>query len=161
MPVIALQTRIHAPCERVFDLARCVELHLSAASATGEKAIAGVTKGLLGPGDEVTWEARHFMIRQRLQVRMTEYRKPDHFQDVMLRGAFRSMVHDHFFVPDGDATLMTDRFDFRAPLGFLGRTAERVFLTGYMRRFLIDRNRILKEIAESEAWRKFLPAVPH
>jgi hypothetical protein len=38
---------------------------------------------------------------------------------------------------------------FEAPLGILGLIAERMILKEYMRRFLDDRNRELKEIAEN------------
>ncbi len=52
---------------------------------------------------------------------------------------------------------MRDRFEFVAPLGFLGRTAERLFLVRYMRSFIVERNTILKRTAESEEWRRYLP----
>ena len=55
---------------------------------------------------------------------------------------------------------MRDRFEYWAPLGLLGRFAERLFLTRYMRRFLEERNAILKRVAESEEWRKYLPDEP-
>jgi hypothetical protein len=44
---------------------------------------------------------------------------------------------------------MRDVFDYAAPLGPLGRIAERLFLTRYMRRFLEERCRVIKEAAES------------
>ena len=61
MSRIELETRIDAPPERCFDLSRSVELHLEAAAATDERAVDGVTAGLLGAGDTVTWEARHLV----------------------------------------------------------------------------------------------------
>jgi ligand-binding SRPBCC domain-containing protein len=154
--VIILETVIHAPRERVFDLARSIDAHQDTTVATGERAVAGVTSGLLGPDEEVTWQARHFGVLQRLRVKMTRFDRPAHFQDVMIEGAFRSMAHDHFFEEQDGQTVMRDRFEFVAPLGFLGRFAEAVFLTRYMRRFLQERNAILKQAAESEAWRKYL-----
>jgi ligand-binding SRPBCC domain-containing protein len=44
----------------------------------------------------------------------------------MTRGAFASMLHDHFFETEGDETVMRDVFVFRAPLGMLGVCAERL-----------------------------------
>ena len=70
MPVIQLTTSIAAPIERVFDLARSVELHTDSTSSTGERAVAGVTSGLIRFGDEVTWRARHFGVWQSLTVRI-------------------------------------------------------------------------------------------
>jgi ligand-binding SRPBCC domain-containing protein len=156
MPVIKLETRIAAPPERVFDLARSIEAHQDTTGKTGEKAVAGVVAGLLGAGDAVTWEARHFGIRQRLKVKMTEFDRPRHFQDIMVEGAFAHMKHDHYFETIEGGTLMIDRFEFGAPLGFLGVIAERLFLTSYMRGFIEKRNVILKHTAESDGWKKYL-----
>jgi hypothetical protein len=52
---------------------------------------------------------------------------------------------------------MRDVFDFAAPFGPLGRAAERVVLTRYLRAFLEARNRVIKTAAESDAWRRFVP----
>jgi ligand-binding SRPBCC domain-containing protein len=158
---IELRTEIGAPRERCFDLARSVELHLRSTAATGERAVAGKTAGLLALGDEVTWRARHFGVWQSLAGRITAYDRPRHFQDTMLRGAFRRLRHDHYFddAPGGGATVMRDVFEYEAPLGPLGRLAEWLFLTAYMRRFLEARNRELKTVAESGEWAEFVPPV--
>lgn len=156
MPVIELSTIIAAPVERVFDLARCIEAHTASTSRTGEHAVGGMTSGLIEMGQEVTWRARHFGVWQNLTVRVTAFDRPRHFQDVMVRGAFRRFTHDHFFEPSGDGTLMRDVFDYESPLGPLGRLANGLFLEQYMRAFLVERNQVLKSVAESEDWRQYL-----
>jgi ligand-binding SRPBCC domain-containing protein len=156
MPVIELSTVIHAPRERVFDLARSIDAHQDSTRGTEERAVAGVTKGLIGLNEEVTWEARHFGVRQRLTVRVTGFDRPSHFRDVMIAGAFKSMVHDHWFVEHPDGTLMRDRFEFQSPLGLLGAMADRLFLTTYMRGFIVRRNEVLKQLAESTEWTRYL-----
>lgn len=156
MPVIELVTPIAAPIERVFDLARSIDLHADSASGTGERAVAGVTSGLIGPGDEVTWRARHLGVWQLLTVRITAFERPTHFVDAMTRGAFRRMEHRHDFEPSAGGTVMRDRFAYEAPLGFLGRWAEALFLDRYLRSFLVDRNRTVKATAESDAWRRYI-----
>ena len=95
MPVIELFTVIDAPMERVFDLARSIDLHTDSTAGTGERAVGGVTSGLIGAGQEVTWRARHFGVWQSLTVRITAFERPTHFADAMLRGAFRRMEHHH------------------------------------------------------------------
>ena len=157
MPVIELSTVIAAPVERVFDLARSIDLHTDSTSGTGERAIAGVVKGLIGPGQEVTWRARHFGVWQSLRVHVTAFERPGHFADSMLRGAFRRMEHHHYFEPAAGGTTMRDVFHYESPLGILGRFADVLFLERYMRNFLIGRNRVLKSTAESEEWRRYLP----
>ena len=156
MSVIHLETVISAPRERVFDLARSIDVHQDSAEHTSERAVAGVTSGLLGAEEEVTWEARHFGVKQRLRVKMTGFDRPNHFQDRMLEGAFRQMTHDHSFEAREDKTVMIDRFEFSSPLGVLGRMVDRIFLESYMRRFIEKRNAILKRTAESDDWKKYL-----
>ncbi|MFO0756580.1 MAG: SRPBCC family protein [Byssovorax sp.] len=148
MPLIVLETKIAAPIERCFDLARSVEAHVGSTSKTKERAVAGVTSGLMGLGDEVTWEAVHLGVRQRLSSRITRMNRPRSFTDEMVRGAFRSFVHDHEFRVDGGATVMIDRFDYTSPLGWLGRLADWLFLERYMRQLLLDRAAYLKSEAE-------------
>lgn len=58
MPVIELATAVAAPVERVFDLARSIELHVVSVAHTGERAVAGVTSGSIGIGEQVTWRDR-------------------------------------------------------------------------------------------------------
>ncbi|HEX4342320.1 MAG TPA: SRPBCC family protein [Verrucomicrobiae bacterium] len=155
MPIIHLQTAIAAPPERVFDLARSIDAHQDSTPGTHERAIAGVTHGLIGLNEEVTWEARHLGIKQKLSVRITEFERPFRFQDTMIRGAFKHMKHDHEFIAQPPGTLMVDRFEFESPCGILGSLFDRFFLYGYMRRFLVRRNQVLKNLAESEDWRKY------
>jgi ligand-binding SRPBCC domain-containing protein len=154
-------TLITAPIARVFDLARSVEVHLAGNTHFSEQAVAleGATRGLLGLGDTVTWRARHFFIRQQLTSRITAFQPPTYFQDTMLRGAFRSMQHDHYFqtLADGQ-TEMRDVFRFAAPIPFLGRIAEALILRRYMQSMLHERNDVIKQIAESptSAWQQYL-----
>lgn len=158
MPTIVLETEIAAPIERVFDLARSIDAHVDSTGGTGERAVAGRTSGLIGLGETVTWEARHLGVRQRLTVEVTRCERPDLFEDVLVSGAFKQMHHAHRFAEVDGGTLMTDVFEYVAPLGPLGRLAERLFLTRYMRRFLVERNRVLKDTAESDRWRRYLDA---
>jgi len=158
MTRIELRTRIKAPRERCFDLARSVELHARSVTSTREAAIAGRTSGLLALGDEVTWRARHLGVWQTLTSRITAYERPVFFRDSMVRGAFARLDHDHRFVEDGaGGTIMDDVFEFVAPLGALGLVVERLVLRRYLRRFLTTRNLELKAVAESDAWRRFVP----
>jgi ligand-binding SRPBCC domain-containing protein len=156
VPVIEFTTEVHAPIQRTFDLARSVELHMDSTAQTGERAVAGVMSGLMALGDEVTWRARHFGVWQHLTSRITMFERPFHFRDSMVRGAFRCFDHDHFFAQQGEITVMRDVFDYQSPFGILGRAADRLFLTGYMRRFLLTRSTLIKTVAETEQWRRYI-----
>jgi len=156
MPVIRLSTFIEAPREIVFDLTRSIDVHLQSTPGTSERAVAGITSGLIKVGEAVTWEARHFGFTQRLTVQITKMNKPECFEDKMVSGAFRYMHHRHEFVENEGGTMMKDVFDFSAPLGTLGRLAESLFLAAYMRRLLLTRAAEIKRIAESSDWRSYL-----
>jgi ligand-binding SRPBCC domain-containing protein len=143
--------------EICFDLARSVDAHVRSTARTGERAVRGKLTGLLELGDEVTWRARHLGFSQELTSRITAYDRPRHFRDTMVRGAFAGFQHDHFFVAAAGGTLVRDVFEFRAPFGPVGWAAERLFLVRYMRRFLDARLHMLKQLAESDEWRAFVP----
>ena len=156
MPLIELSIEIHAPVERVFDLSRSVDLHMASTARTGERAIAGVTSGLMALGQEVTWRARHFGIWQQLTSRITEFERPFHFRDSLVRGIFRRFEHDHFFTSTGGVTVMRDVFDYQSPLGFLGRIADRLFVIRYLTNLLATRNAAIKAVAESDLWPRYI-----
>ncbi|MDQ3712271.1 MAG: SRPBCC family protein [Acidobacteriota bacterium] len=160
MAIIKFELTVNAPVKRVFDLARCIDLHEATMSKHKEKAIGGVTKGLIGMGESVTWEATHFGIKQKLTSKITAFERPKHFRDSMVKGAFRRFDHDHFFEQSGEQTLMKDVFGYDSPLGMLGKIADALFLEKYMRKMLAERNRLIKTVAESEDWRKFLNGTP-
>ena len=106
----------------------------------------------------MTWRAKHFGVWQELTSRITQMNRPIYFRDSMVTGVFHHFDHDHFFEVKSDGTLMRDVFDFEAPLGFLGRTANSLFLKKYMRKFLEIRNEAIKMAAETDIWKQYLSA---
>jgi len=159
--VIRTQTVICAPIERVFDLSRSVELHLLASEATGERAVAGKTSGLLGMNDTITWEAKHLGFRQQLTGAIVEYERPRFFRDRMTRGIFRDLTHGHRFDPVHSGTVMTDVIEFHSPFIPVGGILDSWLVGPHLERYLKERNRILKEVAESAGrWREFIEEEP-
>ena len=153
-------TTIYAPVARCFDLARNVEVHLAGNVHFGEQAVAtgSVTSGLIGLKQRVTWRAKHFWVWHTLTSEISAMDAPIYFQDVMVKGIFRSMWHDHHFHSvSPNETRMEDVFCFAAPLPLLGRLAEVLFLRRYMQTLLRERNTVLKQIAESPEWHQYLP----
>ena len=148
MPIIELNTEIDAPIERVFDLARSIDLHMLSTSHTNEKAIAGKTSGLIGLGEWVTWRAKHLGFYQSITSKITAFQAPNYFSDEMVSGIFKSFKHEHLFKENNGITIMTDVFDYVAPYGILGNLADVIFLKRYMTSFLMKKNSKLKEVAE-------------
>jgi ligand-binding SRPBCC domain-containing protein len=151
MPLIKLETIIKAPVQLCFDLARDVDVHMASTARTGERAIAGITCGLMKLGDEVTWEAKHLFVRQRFTSKIVAFDSPRTFTDEMQRGAFKRFRHTHLFEPAEGGTRMIDELNFASPLGQLGRAVDALFLKNYLTRFLKAHNAYIKKLAESRS----------
>lgn len=113
---------------------------------SGERAVAGVRSGLIGEGQEVTWRARHFGIPLTMTSRVTQVDFPHSFTDEQVRGPFRSFRHVHEFEAAPGGCIMTDRVEFAAPFGLLGRAAGKLVLRPYLQRLIRDRGRFLAGI---------------
>ncbi|MFZ3589479.1 SRPBCC family protein [Bacillus sp. DJP31] len=151
MPVIVHQVYIKASINRCFNFARNLDIHTKTTAKTKEKAVGGVTRGLLVLSDVVTWEAVHFGIKQRLTAEIAEMDNPNKFVDVMVKGAFHSFTHKHSFREENQGTLMTEEFNFQSPFGMMRTIAYTLFLEEYMRGFIISRANELKKIAENRS----------
>jgi ligand-binding SRPBCC domain-containing protein len=156
---IQLETRIAAPARRCFFLALSIDLHVQSTAGTRERAVAGVTTGLIGNGESVTWQGRHFGLMLRHTSKITQYEPPTFFQDVMTAGRFKSFEHDHRFREQDGKTVMKDELRFSAPFGVLGFMVESLVLRKYLTRFLLERNKFLKQVAESDLWREYLSKI--
>ncbi len=156
MAEILISTEINAPIQVVFNLSRSIELHVESTKRSGEKAVAGVTTGLINLHEEVTWQARHLFKTRLFTSRITAMNTPVYFCDEMQQGDFKKFLHEHFFETNKEGTLMKDRIVLEAPFGFLGRLVMALFLKNYIKRFLIERNQTIKQVAENGHWKKIL-----
>ncbi|WP_033958213.1 SRPBCC family protein [Psychroserpens jangbogonensis] len=148
MPLIEIKTLINADIQTSFDLSRNIDFHTESLEHSNEKAIAGKTSGLIEFGEWVTWEAKHFGIKQQLTSKITKFKSPHYFVDEMVSGAFKSFKHEHIFQSKNNQTLMTDKFQFESPFGIIGKLANVLFLKRYMINLLATRNAFLKKKAE-------------
>ncbi|KQT18589.1 cell division protein [Chryseobacterium sp. Leaf404] len=149
MSKILLTTTINADIKTVFDLSRDIDLHQKSTFKTGEKAIAGRTSGLIELEETVTWRAKHLGFYQTHTSKITEMEKPFKFTDVMLKGRFKSFIHQHLFKTEGKNTIMTDILEFESPAGLIGQLFNYFFLKNYMTEFLLERNKLIKSTAEN------------
>ena len=149
VPAIVIETRIRAPIDVVFDLARDPVAHAKQAAFSGERVVPpGRLNGLLERGDLLTFEGRHLGVRQRLTVKITEMDAPRRFVDEGVRGALKQLRHVHEFRVEGDETVMRDVIEWTSPFGFLGRIADALFVTKHMRWFVTEKQLALKRTAE-------------
>jgi len=156
MPVIVLETKIKSNIEICFDLARSIDLHKISTEKTNEEAIEGTTKGLINLNEFVTWQATHFGVKQKLTSRITAFDRPYHFRDEQIKGAFKSIVHDHYFEMKEDCVVMKDVFEFQSPFGIIGKLFNKLILIEYLTKLLFDRNNVIKDFAESGKWELLL-----
>ena len=148
MAHLVLVTDVHAPVERCFALSCDIDLHRRSMGASKERAIAGVTSGLIGPGQQVTWQARHLGIWWRMTSKIVDYNRPWRFVDQMQRGPFVAWRHEHRFEQLPSSTRIIDIVDYRLPFGPLGRLADLLFVRCYLQRLLAARNRHIRLEAE-------------
>jgi len=142
-------TRVRAPIDRVFDLALSIDAHLDSMSGHHERAIAGVTSGRIGLGEDVTWRARHLEIRWTMTSRIVELDRPTFFADEQVRGPLARYRHEHSFTIVDGGSQVVDRVSFVAPYGRLGLLVEPI-LRWYLRRLIDRRNGFLARAAEQE-----------
>ena len=156
MPKIHLTSFIAAPIKRVFDLSRSISLHQISTASTNEKAIAGTMNGLINKNETVTWQAKHLFKTRQFTSKIIEMQSPDFFIDEMVKGDFVSFHHQHHFKAAENGTIMIDLISFESPYGVIGKIANSIFLTTYIKFFLIKRNAVIKDYAETQKWKPIL-----
>lgn len=144
------RTEATLPREVLFDLARSIDAHVRSQQKSAERAVAGVTSGLIGEGQDVTWRARHFGLAFTMTSRITSLEFPVRFVDEQIRGPFKSFRHVHEFTATERGCVMTDAVEFTAPLGPAGLLAERLVLRRYLERLIANRGRFLAGLAEAQ-----------
>ncbi|ELY2017051.1 SRPBCC family protein [Flavobacterium psychrophilum] len=149
MTTITLTTKVNAQIQKVFDINRDIDIHQKSASKTNEVAIAGVTSGLINLNETVTWRGKHFGIYLTHKSRITAMNFYDYFVDEMVEGKFKSFRHEHFFEEQNGITTMTDKLCYETPFGIFGQLFDYLFLKKYLTTFLLERNRVLKELSEN------------
>lgn len=143
-----LTTEIMAPRARVFDASLDIDAHLASMSESGEEAVGGVTTGLIGLGESVTWRAKHFGIVWKMTSQITELDRPNRFVDEQLRGPFKRFYHEHVFEDIEGGTKMSDFIEFDAPFGIVGDGVEKAVLGRYLTKLIVERNTYLRETLE-------------
>ena len=149
MTTINLTTKIKASQKIVFDASRNIDIHQQSASKSNEKAIAGTTSGLINLNETVTWRGKHFGFYLTHKSRITAMNLYDYFVDEMEEGKFKTFKHEHFFEEENGVTIMKDKLQYETPFGILGKLFDVLFLKKHLTKFLLERNKTLKEVSEN------------
>jgi ligand-binding SRPBCC domain-containing protein len=150
MTTIIITTKIKAPIETVFDIARNIDIHQLSAAKSYEKAIDGKTSGLIELNETVTWSGRHFGLQLLHKSRITHFKFPSYFVDEMEEGHFKSFKNEHFFQSENKFTVMIDRLEYETPLGIFGLFFDKIILKRYLTNFIKSRNKVLRDLAENQ-----------
>src|ERR1700722_7549344 len=154
MFIVKDSIHIYAPIERCFLLSTHIEL---AEKTLEMRPVGGKTSGMLADGDKVVWRWSKFGLPQTHENLITRYEQPTFFQDTMSRGRFKRFQHDHELVEVDGHTLLTDKVRFSLPFGVIGKLAARRVVIPSICQLLRQRMMLLKQVAESEEWRRYLP----
>ena len=133
-----LVTETPLSAEAIFDLSLDIDAHVASMSQSAERAVDGIVTGRIGPGESVTWRARHFGIWWTMTSQITALDRPTRFVDEQVRGPFKAFVHEHRFESIATGCRMTDTITVASPV--FGALAERVVLVPYLRRLIAKRN---------------------
>ncbi len=142
------ESLIHASPERVFafhEQSNALELLLppwesarivksAKISEVGARAI--VETRIFGP-ITVQWIAEH-----------TFYDSPHMFEDIQIKGPFRSWRHRHLIEPHKDGATLRDEIDYLPPLGFVGRAFAPLLIESRLRKLFDYRHQVTRDWCE-------------
>jgi hypothetical protein len=144
---------VNAPIERLFDLVRSIGAHEATSSIDG-RAVAGKTLGLAALNDVTTWSARFFGFRFQISTRVTNFNPPFSLTENLERGLLLEFGHVYSLrILESGLVELEDRFTFRSPLG---AWFDALMFKPIMTRTMSARLNGLKELAETEGWKRFL-----
>jgi ligand-binding SRPBCC domain-containing protein len=154
MFTISDSIHINAPLDRCFQLSTNIAL---LGRTIGMWPIDGMADGMLKDGDKLVWVGWKFGLPQIHESLISKYERPVFFQDTMGRGRFKRFQYDHSLAEIDGHTLLSDKMRFALPFGSLGKLVARKVMVPYLCRLLRERMLLLKQVAETEEWRRYLP----
>ena len=103
-------------------------------SEVGSQAI--VETNIIGP-IKVRWVAEH-----------TQYDPPHLFEDIQVKGPFKSWRHRHIIESHPDGALLRDQIDYEPPFGVLGRAFAPVLIEPRLRKLFDYRHEVTRRWCE-------------
>lgn len=88
--------------------------------------------------------------RSRWIAEHTAYDPPRMFEDVQVKGPFRSWRHRHIVEPHADGSILRDEVEFQPPLRFFGPLAAPIAIMPRIEKMFDYRHRVIKEWCESK-----------
>lgn len=152
--VLRDEVTVYAPLDRCFLLSTSVEI---VRCELKMRPVRGRTSGLVADRDTVLWKGWKYGLPQYHHSLIEDYRPYSFFRDRMIAGRFRTFSHDHAFdLQEDGGVRMHDEVRFTMRWGVLGALVGSMLIAPDVRRLMRRRFRLLKRIAESDQWRRFL-----
>ncbi len=97
----------------------------------------------------------HFDIQGLGQVQsviyeIIEFERPLRYLERQIEGPMKKWIHEHLFIPEGDATVVIDKVQFEPPGGLIGLLVSESRILDSLENGIFSRNQALKQILESE-----------
>ncbi len=122
----------------------------------GARQLRGVSSGLLSNNDSILWALRILNKDFLFTLKITELNPVLFIQEEMMQGSLDSFKHLRHFKKIENGTLVIDEVFYALPKKFWSPWIDRFFVNGKLHELLKERNKILKEYAESNKWRALL-----
>lgn len=156
MTNIHLTTFILAPAERVFDLCRNTTVYKAVLKGRKEGFSSGAGSSLIASGETITLNAKHLGKTRIMTARLIEMERPMKFAEEQVKGDLKSFRLESHFKQVENGTILINILTFEGPRDFLGSLIGRFFLKSYLEKFLLKRNEVIKQYAETEKWKAVL-----
>jgi ligand-binding SRPBCC domain-containing protein len=102
-------------------------------------------------GTQAIVETRIFgPIKSRWVAEHTLYDPPHVFEDVQVKGPFRSWRHRHIVEPVSDGAILRDEIDYQPPLGFLGRLVAPILIQKRLQKLFDYRHEVTRQWCEGK-----------
>jgi ligand-binding SRPBCC domain-containing protein len=149
------EIEVQAPVERCFLLSTSVEL---VQRELGMRPVRGRSTGMVVSGDTIRWQGWQLGLPMFHESLIESFDPPVFFRDRMIAGRFASFEHDHHFTDrHNGAVLMSDELRFSMPFRKLGELTAIAILTPHIRALMKRRFALLKQLAEGDGWKIYLP----
>jgi ligand-binding SRPBCC domain-containing protein len=146
----AKQSVIRASPERVFAFHEQPDV-LSLLMPPWESARVVQTAKISDVGSQAIIETRILgPITARWVAEHTAYEPPRLFEDVQVKGPFRSWQHRHIIEPHADGAMLRDEIDYEPPLGFLGRAVAPLLVESRLKKLFEYRHEVTRRWCEGK-----------
>jgi len=156
MGFIHITSFVSAPANIVCDLSRHMLLQKKAMEKIGARQIRGVSSGLLSDNEIVLWAIRMWRKEVFFSLKITESTAGHFIREEMMQGGLESFKHLRHFKHIQNGTLVIDEIFYTMPKKFWSVWIDRLWLNKTLYTLLEERNKILRDYAETNKWKALL-----